>query len=157
MNGTIRRAEARDIPQILELLTQVNALHHEGRPDLFKKGQKYTEADLEDLLQDEARPVFVWCDETDTARAHAICCFEQHLADNIRTDVKTLHLDDLCVDEGFRGRRIGKALCDHLQAFAREQGCYNLTLNVWALNEGALRFYEKLGMRPQKYCMERIL
>ena len=41
--------------------------------------------------------------------------------------------------------------------FARESGCYNVTLNVWSCNEGAMRFYEKMGLVPQKIGMEKIL
>ena len=38
-----------------------------------------------------------------------------------------------------------------------QRGCYNLTLNVWTLNTGAMRFYEKCGLVPQKIGMESIL
>ena len=32
----VRHAETGDIPAILELLVQVDMVHHNGRPDLFK-------------------------------------------------------------------------------------------------------------------------
>lgn len=34
--NTVRRARTEDIPSILELLLQVDMVHHNGRPDLFK-------------------------------------------------------------------------------------------------------------------------
>ena len=52
---------------------------------------------------------------------------------------------------------MGKALYDHVLAFARESGCYNVTLNVWSCNPGAMAFYEKLGFAPYKVGMEKIL
>ena len=73
------------------------------------------------------------------------------------TDIKTLYIDDLCVDEMRRGEHIGKMLYDFAVAFAKESGCYNLTLNVWSCNESAMRFYEKCGLKPQKVGMELIL
>ena len=88
---------------------------------------------------------------------YAFCIFQQRLNDNILTDIKSLYIDDLCVDEACRGQHVGSALYEYVKDFAREQGCYNLTLNVWALNEGARRFYEKCGLRPQKIGMETIL
>ena len=69
-------------------------------------------------------------------------------------DRKTLYLDDLCVDETLRGRHIGQALYRYVLDVARENGCDAVTLNVWCLNEGAVRFYEKCGMTPLKVVME---
>ena len=73
------------------------------------------------------------------------------------TDIKTIYIDDLCVDENLRGQHIGRALYDSVLAFAREQGCYNVTLNVWCCNEKAMKFYEACGLKPQKIGMEVIL
>ena len=75
----------------------------------------------------------------------------------ILTDIKTLYIDDLCVDERKRGRHIGKTLYDAVIAFAKEQECYNVTLNVWSLNENAMKFYQSCGMIPQKIGMETLL
>ena len=68
--------------------------------------------------------------------------------------ISTLYIDDLCVDAAMRGRGIGKVLYDYAVEYARENGYYNLTLNVWSCNESALRFYEKCGLLPQKIGME---
>ena len=38
--------------------------------------------------------------------------------------------------------------------YARKENFDRITLNVWAFNESVLRFYEKLGMKPQKIGME---
>lgn len=153
----IRRAEERDIPAIDDLLSQVLNVHHEGRPDLFRSNaRKYTDSELMEILRDESRPIFV-AEEDGTVTGYAFCIFQQHIGHNILTDVRTLYIDDLCVDEKFRGRHIGTALYEYVLAFAREQGCYNVTLNVWACNEDAMRFYERLGLRTQKIGMETIL
>lgn len=72
-------------------------------------------------------------------------------------DMTTLYLDDLCVDEACRGQQVGRALYEAVLDLARSMGCYNLTLNVWSCNESAMRFYEKLGLKPQKVGMEVIL
>ena len=154
----VRRAESSDIPAIMDLLVQVDMVHHNGRPDLFKgPATKYTESQLASILTDEKTPVFVCVDEADTVLGHAFCVFKQELNDNILTDIRTLYIDDICVDETHRGRHVGRALYDHAVAFAREQGCYNVTLNVWSLNQGALAFYERCGMKPQKIGMELLL
>ena len=154
----IRRAQEKDMKDLDRLLFQVNMVHHKGRPDLFKAGQrKYTDDQLREIIQDDRRPVFVAENEEGNVVGYAFCIFQQRLNDHILTDIKSLYIDDLCVDEACRGQHVGSALYEYVKDFAREQGCYNLTLNVWALNEGARRFYEKCGLRPQKIGMETIL
>jgi len=154
----IRTAQERDIPRLLSLLTQVDMVHHRGRPDLFKgPATKYTDQELRELLKDETRPIFVWTDENDTVMGYAFCIFQRHIKDNVMTDILTLYIDDLCVDESARGSHIGTKLYDHVLSFAREKGCYNVTLNVWAFNESALKFYQKRGLKAQKIGMETIL
>lgn len=154
----IRKALPKDIPGLHRLLSQVLEIHHQGRPDLFKTGvRKYTDEELAHLLQDENRPIFAATDESGQVLGYAFCIFQQYKDDNIFTPVKTLYIDDLCVDEACRGQHLGRQLYDHVLAFARAQGCYNVTLNVWAFNESALRFYESCGLKPQKTGMETIL
>ena len=155
---TIRRAVPGDIAALSRLLCQVLEVHHRGRPDIFKGGvRKYTNEELTVLVADDTCPIFVAVNEENAVMGYAFCKFQQHVNDNILTDIKTLYIDDLCVDEGLRGQHVGRALYDFCVDFARQTGCYNLTLNVWACNQGALRFYEKCGLLPQKIGMEKIL
>lgn len=154
----IRRAEERDMDGLNRLLQQVCLVHYKGRPDLFKYGaKKYTDEQLRNILHDEDKPIFAAVDENEEVLGYAFCIFQQHIEDNILTDIRTLYIDDLCVDENIRGKHIGKSLYEYVVGFAKESGCYNVTLNVWSLNEGALKFYEKCGLRPQKIGMETIL
>lgn len=153
----IRRATDNDLNRINDLLQQVLTVHHNGRPDLFKSGtKKYTDDELLQIIADDNRPIFV-AESDNEVVGYAFCVFQQHLNNNILTDVKTLYIDDLCVDETKRGLHIGSTLYDYVLKFAKESGCYNVTLNVWSCNQSALKFYEKLRLVPQKICMEKIL
>ena len=156
MELNIRKAEERDIPRILELLSQVLEVHAAGRPDLFKSGTtKYGTAELKLILSDGKRPIFVG--ETDGAvQGYAFCVFQPHEERN-SPHYTTLYIDDLCVDEKSRGQHIGRAIYEYVLKFAKENGCYNVTLNVWACNESAMKFYEKCGLSVQKIGMEKIL
>ena len=156
--NTVRRAAKADIPRILELLVQVDMVHHRGRPDIFKgPATKYNAAELEAIIEDEHTPVFVCMDENGFIMGHAFCIHKQVVGDSVLTDIRTLYIDDICVDEAFRGRGVGRALYGHVLAYAREQGFYNVTLNVWSCNPGALKFYEAMGLKPQKIGMEQVL
>ena len=154
----IRRATEHDMAGINRLLEQVLMVHHMGRPDLFKAGaKKYNDDELKVILADDSRPIFAAVDEAGQVLGYAFCVFQQHIGSHIMTDIKTLYIDDLCVDETLRGQHIGRQLYDYVVQFARESGCYNVTLNVWSCNESAMRFYEKCGLKPQKVGMEVIL
>lgn len=154
----IRMAQEKDIARMHELLRQVNLVHHNGRPDLFKYGtRKYTDEQLKQLLKDETKPILVAADDNDQVLGYAFCQFQQYVEHNIMTDIKTLYIDDLCVDETLRGQHIGKALYDAVLDFAKRHGCYNVTLNVWSCNESAMKFYQACGLKPQKVGMEVIL
>ena len=156
--GTIRRAERRDIPRLLTLLEQVNMVHHRARPDLFNgPATKYNRAELEEMLEEEQRPIFAWTDENDVLQGYAFCIHQQHVHDPILTDIRTLYIDDLCVEESFRGQHVGRELYEYVLAYARSCGCYNVTLNVWVGNDSAMGFYERCGLKPQKIGMETIL
>ena len=132
---TVRFACEKDIPQMDSLLYQVERVHQQGRPDLFKEGaKKYTDNELKDMLKDKTKPIFAAVDENDVMKGYAFCVFQEHKDDNVLTDIKTLYIDDLCVDENCRGQHIGSVLYEAVKKFAKEQGCYNVTLNVWEFN-----------------------
>ena len=153
----IRMAMEKDIPKISELLLQVCLVHHDGRPDIFKIGRKYAEDELKSLLADERRPILVSVDENDTVMGYCFCIFQQQKNHSVLTDIKTLYIDDLCVDEALRGKHIGRELYEAAVQLARDSGCYNVTLNVWSCNPSAMRFYQAMGLTPQKIGMEMIL
>ena len=127
----IRRAQENDINGINNLLYQVNNVHADG---------------------DDSRPIFVYTDEKQKVLGYAFCIFQNNYGNKI-----TLYIDDLCVDENCRGQHIGTKLYEHVVSFAKEHDCYHITLNVWCLNESAMKFYEKCGLTPLKIMMEKTL
>lgn len=152
----IRKAEIRDIGGLIKLLYQADAVHSGIRPDLFKSNTpKYAEHELEEILADERKPIFVYDDGG--VVGHAFCQMIEVRDHRLLQDIKTLYIDDICVDEQQRGRHIGQSLYEHVRDYARSIGCYNITLNVWEGNDSAYHFYKSMGMRVQKTGMETIL
>ena len=151
---TVRRAQERDMDKILTLLGEVLELHAKIRPDLFVPGTtKYTREELLKIISDDKTPVFVADDGGDVA-GYAFCVIKQPSFSTNMTNVKTLYIDDLCVDENIRGKHIGTLLFDHVKEQARELGCQYVTLNVWEGNDNARRFYDKMGMSVRETMME---
>ena len=154
----IRKAEEKDIPRMGDLLLQVCRVHREGRPDLFREGgRKYSDGELVELLKDGERPILVAENGDGVVQGYAFCVVQRHFGEGSLCDGITLYLDDLCVDENCRGQGVGKALYEAVLDLARGLGCYNVTLNVWAENPSARRFYENCGLQVQKIGMEKVL
>ena len=152
----VRRANKNDISRIILLLHQVDMVHHEIRPDLFKPNTtKYDEQQLEALLDDDSKPIFVF--DRGEVLGHAFCLITEVRNDKLLEDIKTLYIDDICVDEKARGKHVGKALYEFVLDYARSIGCQNITLNVWEGNDPALCFYRNMGMGVQKTTMECLL
>ncbi|MBO7055381.1 MAG: GNAT family N-acetyltransferase [Bacteroidales bacterium] len=152
----IRRANKNDIAQIINLLLQGDMVHFKIRPDIFKPNTtKYNEQEISEMLSDDTKPIFVY---DDGGVLGYLFCQITEIGDNsLLQNIKTLYIDDLCVDEKARKRHIGKALFDFVREYAQSIGCHNITLNAWEGNDPALSFYRNMGMKPQKTCMELVL
>ena len=153
----VRFAQPQDVPGIIALLRQVGNVHHQGRPDIFRKGaQKYGASQILSMMEAPGTPIFVAVEE-DTVVGYGFCMFQQHQNDPVITDHTSLYIDDLCVDENHRRQHIGQAIYQEILRYAKTRRCHNVTLNVWTCNPEAIRFYESLGLKPQKLGMEVLL
>lgn len=153
----IRFAQAKDVAGILSLLKQVGNVHHEGRPDIFRaNAQKYGASQILSMLDSSKNPIFVAV-EGEKVLGYGFCQIKTYEHDPVIADHTELYVDDLCVDETSRGKGIGKAIYAAILKYAKLRKCYNVTLNVWSCNENAMKFYQRLGLKPQKVGMEVIL
>ena len=154
----IRKAEMRDMEGVNRLLRQVLEIHHKGRPDLFNpSGKKYSDEELSGIFANPATPVFVCDDGAGGVLGYAFCEIRDTCGSGSLKPLKTLYIDDICVDEAGRGKGIGRALFNFVREFAAQQGCYNITLRVWECNPSAAAFYASLGMTPQYTSLELVL
>lgn len=153
----IRFAQAKDVTGILALLRQVGQVHHQGRPDIFRSGaRKYGASQILSMLDSAKTPIFVAV-RGDQVVGYGFCQIKTYESDPVMTDRTELYIDDLCVDESCRGKGVGKAVYNEILRYAKMRKCYHVTLNVWACNESAMKFYESLGLKVQKIGMETIL
>ena len=155
---SIRLAQPNDIPALLGLLEQILSVHHQVRPDIFKgSGGKYSKEELKQLMAQKQTPIFVYENEDGQVLGHLFVTIKEVSDNPVLHPIKTLFIEDLCVDQAARGQKIGDQLYQFALRYAKEIGCYNMTLNVWNDNERALRFYQRQGMKPQETVMETIL
>lgn len=158
MEIRIRKAEKKDAPKIAEMLVGIGALHHNGRPDIYKDNlQKYNESDILGILQDETSPVYVAADENDAVAGYAFCQIKEVKESKTLVGRKFMYIDDFCVDEKYRKMHIGQTLMQAVSEEARKMNVSSIELNVWEFNESAIKFYEKCGFNTQKREMEIVL
>lgn len=154
----IRKAEERDIPRIMELLGQVLQIHADIRPDIFIPGTtKYTADELKELLKNKEKLIYIAANEADVCVGYAFCQLQEQPFSNNMVQFKSLFIDDLCVDQQARGQHIGESLFEYVKNEAKRMNCYEVTLNVWAGNASAEKFYEKMRMKAKERQMEYIL
>ena len=153
----IRKAIFNDTNGIKKLLGQVLNIHVDGRPDLFiPNTTKYTDLEIMEIMSNPNTPIFVAVEE-DEVIGYVFGILQDTVGSNNMKDHRTLYIDDFCVEESRRNEKIGEQLFEYVQTYAKEVGCYNITLNVWAFNQMAQSFYTKLGFLPMKYVLEKIL
>ena len=149
----IRTAEDKDIKQINRLREQVNCIHVEGRPDIFKAGfckelQDYTAW----YLQSDSNDIFV--DDIDGEIVGMV------MIDYISKPESPYGLArdfclvaDICVDEKWRRKGIAHGLMERIRTEARKRGMTKIELDVWAFND-ALDFYESEGFHVFRRFLE---
>lgn len=154
----IRRASEKDIDSLIKLLQEVLEIHANIRPDIFISGTtKYTRSELLEKLANDEEPIYVAVDENDEVMGYAFCALKQQPFSTNMVPFKSLYIDDLCVDSTCRGQHIGEQLFEYVKAEAKRLGCYEVTLAVWAGNDGAERFYDRIGFKTKERIMEYIL
>jgi len=134
----IRRAEARDVPEILALIRDLAE---------YERAPEEATATAEDLLRDGfsgAPRFFVEMAEWDGRVAGFAFWFFNYSTWQGRPG---LYLEDLFVRPAFRGHGIGKALLVHLARVALAEGCGRFQWQVLDWNTPAIEFYEALGVK----------
>jgi GNAT superfamily N-acetyltransferase len=135
MKCTIRKAEKKDMPQVLELIKELAVFEQE--PDAVE----VTVADLE---------------AEGFGENNLFNCFVAEVATEIigmalvyfrfsTWKGRTVHLEDLVVKQSYRSHGVGTLLYNEVVAYAREQGVKRVEWVVLDWNKNAIDFYEKSG------------
>lgn len=156
MSITVRPAHSGDENTIAAQLVRIHDLHAQGRPDLFGGGSAKLDASSLLPLFDDPEHLCLVAEVAGQAAGYLLAV-RKHSQNLTLSDFSTLYIDDLFVEESFRHRGIATALMQKAEEFARTAGCYNLTLNVWQFNKGAMALYDRLGFFPQRTIMEKSL
>lgn len=150
----IRNVKITDFNQVDNLMQQLHKVHVKGRPDLYiDMEHPYSKDEFEQLVLKEDVIAILAEEENKVVGI----CFVSIRYKSGMVEMKTAYMDDLVVDENFRNNGIAKKLFNKAEKIAIEKGAKRLDLMVWSFNEKAIKLYEELGMRPQRYIYEKQL
>ena len=142
----IREAVLADFPIFLELNSEVQSLHAQAVPKLFKPSSEMsmTGADFEKLLNDPAIKFFI-AEIDGQAEGYVFTQIWDRPENPYRYGSKMLYINHLAVRSGARGKGIGKALVNRARTQATELGISRVELDVWTFNEKAIAFFAAQG------------
>lgn len=144
----VRRAAPGDADAIARLGLEVQALHVEARPDLFKPGGSESPAEVLARIA-AGDPQMYWVATIgDAVAGYVYARLSDEPETRWRWATRVLVLDAMGVAEGYRGRGVGQSLWEAVRREAEARGADRVVLNVWAFNAPARRFYERLGFSP---------
>ena len=150
----VRFAEEKDLVRVNELRKQVNDIHANARPDIFKAGFGAELRDYaKELLNGENSDIIV------VEREGVICgmaCVDYVNKPESPYGVARsfYHVQELAVDEAFRRKGVATELFEFIKMDAKNKQFDKLELDVWAFNQSAIEFYEAAGFRETRKWME---
>ena len=153
----IRFVKENELSQVNELRKQVNDLHVEGKPEVFKAG---FDKELQDYIYT------IWKDPKQkivVAELEGIICGFAVLNYIHKSETSFMHerdfmdIDEFCVDKKYRRQGIASEMIAFIKDYVKELGIKRIELNMWEFNEDALAFYEAVGFKTYRRYMEMML
>ena len=156
MEINIRKATPRDYQKLLILFEEVDKLHREQHPHVFKKPQKPSRS-RDFLFKQEDAVIFVA--ETEKKEPVGLIHIFIKTSKPIPILVKRRYalIDTLVVSKKHRRLGIGKKLADQADEWIKSQGIKQVELSVYQFNRPAINFYRKRGYKVTSYKMEENL
>lgn len=150
----VRFAEEKDLDRVNELRRQVNQIHVNARPDVFKAGFcKELQDFAHVLLTGENSDILV------AEREGVICGMA--CVDYVRKPETPYgmardfyHIQEIAVDASYRRQGVAKELFEFIKEDAKKRLLNKIQLDVWSFNESAIEFYEAVGFHETRKWME---
>lgn len=140
MNYIIRKARLEDLPTLLEF--EQGIINAERPMDPTIKDGKINYYDISELITSDKSGVFVVeIDNEIVASGYAKIKGDRHYLKH----KKIGYLGFMFVPEDHRGKRLNKLIVDALLKWCKERSIFEIRLDVYDVNSGAIKAYEKVG------------
>jgi len=150
----IRFAKENELVRVNELRKQVNDLHVEGEPDVFKEGFNDELRDhVYDIWNDSEQEIVV-ADSDGTICGFAVLHHIVKPATPFMYERDFMDVDEFCVDKEYRRQGVASEIITFIRKYAKERGFNRIELNMWEFNQDALAFYEAVGFKTYRRYLE---
>lgn len=148
----IRFAKEKDYNQVEKIMKQVQTLHTEWRPDIYRNVEVLLPLDMYMNYVDNQELIVAVSDNGEVVGI--LKYLTKNISGGPMNDRKVMFIDSMAVDEKYRGQGIGHALFAFVRNICGKQGYDGLELQVNAKNMAAKKMYEKYGFTEKSINME---
>lgn len=153
-NLIVRYAKREELESVNKIRKQVNEVHVKGRPDIFREdGWQFIESFVYTRFDEENSGAIVAAIE-DEIVGFAVVQYIVRPESPYNKERKYFHIEEFGVDENHRRKGIATAMIDFVKEDAKKRGFKRIELDMWEFNDGALAFYESVGLKTFRRYME---
>ncbi|PDX80206.1 GNAT family N-acetyltransferase [Faecalibacterium prausnitzii] len=151
MEVIVRLPRLQDYERVSKIMDQVQQLHVEWRPDVYKPASPLITMDMfEAILKDENWYVA----EADGVVVGVLELLKRHVESPAQVMKDVLFISTMAVDEKYRGKGIGHLFFEKVKRLKQEKGYDTIELQVNAKNRLAYEMYRKYGFTEKSINME---
>ena len=150
----IREANINDYENIKKLVLQIQEIHLNKRPDIFNNEDSFPYNDYKMSLTAKNSFNYVY-EENNIIKGYIMFTTKEVGLIPFMNNRTILFIDDIVVDKNYHNAGIGTKLFTFIEEKAKLLNINSIELNVWNLNEEAIKFYEKMGFKAQRMQMEK--
>lgn len=151
MEVIVRLPRLQDYERVSKIMDQVQQLHVEWRPDVYKPASPLITMDMfEAILKDENWYVA----EADGMVVGVLELMKRHVESPAQVMKDVLFISTMAVDEKYRGKGIGHLFFEKVKRLKQEKGYDTIELQVNAKNRLAYEMYRKYGFTEKSINME---
>ena len=154
----IRQANSSDSLLLSSLCMDVQRLHAENHPDIFKMPQSddFSVSFFEEMLANPMTRIFI-AEENGEAMGYVFCQVIDRPETPFTYARRFLHIDQISVRLAVQGQGVGAALIERTISLGKELKVPKIQLDSWGFNTGAHAFFEKMGFEKFDYRFWRNL
>lgn len=151
MNIQIRLAKKSDYESVIKIMSQVQDMHVEWRPDIYKHNDNLIPQDVfEKIVENDTFYVVVNQDSV----VGVLEIVYRHVESPSHVTRDFIFVDTMAIDENYRGMGIGHKMFDFLKQIKAEKNLDGIELQVNAKNSVAYEMYKKYGFTEKSINME---
>ena len=151
MDFTVRNVTLKDYNAVVEIMNQVQQMHVEWRPDIYKPNDHLIPPDVFEKLV-EGENFFVA--ETAGTVVGILEIVFRHIENPSHVTRDVIFIDSMAVDEKYRGMGIGHLFFEKVKEIKEQKKFDGIELQVNAKNRAAYEMYSKYGFTEKSINME---